>query len=129
MAFTVDYTTNLGKVRAIIRDVDSTKAIFSDEELQPFLDICNDTVLLAAAMALDTMATRQALVLKVQQTLELKLDGAKVAEALREHADRLRKQYEDLMLEDEAGFDIAQVLDTDFAVNEYLLKKLVAEEA
>lgn len=127
MAFTVDYTTNLGKVRAVIRDVDASKPILSDEEIQPFLDLTNDTPILAAAMVLDTIASRQALVLKVQKTLELELDGAKVADALRKHAETLRKQYETMMLEDEAGFDFAQVLDTDFAKEEYLLKKLIAE--
>lgn len=51
-------TTALAKVRLEIGDTDSTAALFTDEELDVYLDNRSDNVLLAAADACDALATR-----------------------------------------------------------------------
>ena len=93
-------------VRLIITDIDGTNAIFSDEEITAFLTLNASNTLRAAAMALDTIASSEVLVLKVIRLLDLTTDGAKVADALRKHAASLREQA---VLEDE-GFDIAEMV-------------------
>ena len=49
-------------------------------------------ILLAAALAVDTIASNEAYVQKVIETLGLKTDGAKLADALRAQAKALRNQ-------------------------------------
>ncbi len=68
MAFTYDLTTDRGTVRLIITDSDHDNPIFEDNEIDKFLiltaiDGTND-VNLASAMALETIASSEALVQK-----------------------------------------------------------------
>lgn len=86
-----------------------------DTTIQDFLDLqegSDSAVLLAAAMALDALATSQALIQKRISLLDLKTDGPAVADALRKQAEVLRK----LVFSDdyvESTFDFAeQVYDT-----------------
>jgi hypothetical protein len=53
MSFTYDTSTNIGKVRLLISDTVEATAHFTDEELQVFLDLNDDSVYLAAAAALE----------------------------------------------------------------------------
>ena len=58
MTFTYDVTTDIGKVRLLIKDTDitpTTDAQFSDEEIQVFLDM-GGSVLMGAAKALEAWA-------------------------------------------------------------------------
>lgn len=87
----IDYESELGRVRLLISDTDETNLILSDDQINAFISIEGD-VKLAAASALDTIATSEALVLKVMQKDELRTDGAAVAKALREHAKSLREE-------------------------------------
>ncbi len=108
MAFTFDPSTDLGKVRLIISDTDvATVAnqMFSDASIEAYLSIEGGNVRLAAADALDTIASTQALLLKAVSLGPIKTDGPKVAEALREHAQTLRGQVYTL----EPAFDIAEM--------------------
>ncbi len=60
MTATYDLTTAIGKVRLLISDTDITPASdahFTDEELQIFLDLADDDVYIAAALALESWAT------------------------------------------------------------------------
>lgn len=91
----IDFTTDVGKVRLLLNDVDETRLVFSDDEIQAFLDIEGSSVKLAAATAIDVNASNEALASKVLRTQDLSTDGAKVAAALREHAARLRAQADD----------------------------------
>ncbi len=56
MTVTYDLTTNIGKVRLTIGDKDTADAVFSDEELQVFLDAESDNLNRAAANALEAWA-------------------------------------------------------------------------
>ncbi len=87
-----DPSTPAGRVRLLINDVDPTSPVFADDEITAFLDLEDGDVRYAAAQALDTIATNEALVLKVVKTMDLQTDGAKVAEALMVRAKALRDQ-------------------------------------
>lgn len=98
--------TELDQVRLLISDTggaDGTSFIFSDTEIQIFLDM-RSSVNLAAAIALRTIAGNEAQVSKRITFLELKTDGPAVAKELRE----LAKDYE-AMEDDDAIFEIARL--------------------
>lgn len=94
MAFTYDTTTSRGLVRLIISDTTEANATFDDAEIDAFLGLEGDLVDLAAARALETIATNEALVQKRIRLLDLTTDGPAVARALREHAAQLRASHE-----------------------------------
>jgi hypothetical protein len=110
VAFTYDPTTDRGKVRLLIGDTDEATAdnqLFQDNEIDTFLSMEGSTVRLAAALALETMASSEAFITKRIRLLDLTTDGPAVAAELRKRAESLRSQ------EDEDGeFDYAEwVLD------------------
>lgn len=88
----VDYTTPIGQVRLIIGDLDLANQIFGDTELEGFLSITRDSVKRAAAEALDTIASSEALISKKITTQDRSSDGPAVADALRKHAASLRSR-------------------------------------
>lgn len=92
MSFTFDPTTDIGKVRLLITDTVEANEMFSDASIQAFLDIEDGDVRLAAADAMDTIASTQALLLKAVTLGPIKTDGPNLAKALREHANTLRAQ-------------------------------------
>ena len=89
----IDYTTDRGRVRLLLNDIDSAAEVFTDDELDAFLDM-EGSVKLAAAQAIDTNATNLVLASRVLRTQDLSTDGAKVADAMRKHAETLRAQAE-----------------------------------
>lgn len=114
-AYTLDDTTGQVTFTAAPADeavivVDYTWTVLADTDIETFLDICDDDARLAAAMALDTIATNEALVSKRIKLLEITTDGPAVAKALREHAAVLRAQADS---DDE--FDFAEMVTGDFA--------------
>lgn len=93
MTLTYDLTTSIGKTRLYATDTDLSNAIFSDDELQVFLDGTGDAPMLAAAMALDTLAGDAAkLAIKTRQD-SISTDPTEVPVQLRAQAERLREQY------------------------------------
>lgn len=111
MAFTYDNTTDRGRVRLLISDVDVsdvTRQLFDDSEVDAFLALSSG-VKRAAALALDTIAADLAMVLRVIKTQDLATDGAKTADALRKQAQALRDQAD--RDADDAG--VMEVLDFD----------------
>lgn len=115
----IDLSSDVGKVRTLIPDKNQTWFAFQDEEIEVFLDI-EGSVKSATALALETIASDIAMVDKVIQTLDLKTDGAKTAEALLARAKLLRESDET----DEAGIGILEYGDlTVFNANEYRFKK------
>ncbi len=107
-------------VRLIITDTDETYPLFTDEEIAAFLAMAANSVLLAAAMALETMARSEVLVLKVIKLLDLQTDGASVARELRMNAKLLRDQAADESTE--LGFSIAEMVDNPAGYVEKLTK-------
>lgn len=89
-----DPSTDIGKVRLLLNDVDADDEIFTDTEIQALLDLEGGSVKLAAAQAIDSQATNEALAAKVIKDHQLATDGAKLADAMRKHAAALRIQAE-----------------------------------
>lgn len=90
----VDYdpSSDVGRVRLLLNDVGPDKLVFSDGEVQAFLDIEGGSVKLAAATAIDTNAGNEVLASKVITTRDGSVNGAAVATAMHALAESLRKQ-------------------------------------
>ena len=108
MVFTYDVSTDSGRVRLLISDTDTltpANQLFQDEEIAAFLALENGNVRLAAAQALETMASTQVMVLKVITRGDISTNGAAVSQALLARADKLRKQN------DEGSGDVSGMVD------------------
>lgn len=108
MAFTYDPTTDRGRVRLLLTDIDAPTGVFTDAEIDAFLALEGNNVKRAAAQAIDTNADNEALASKVLTDHQLKTDGAAVANALRARAKTLRAQADndDAKSDDGAYFEI-----------------------
>lgn len=106
-----DLSSNLARVRLLIKDTDSTNAIFQDEEINVFLSLEDSNLKRSAALAYETIAGNQAYVQKVMRTLDISTDGASLARALREQAAGWRTQAAEEEAEDTGGaFDYAELV-------------------
>lgn len=121
----IDLTTDRGKVRLLISDVMEVDFLFTDEEIDAFLSM-EGAVLLAAARALEVIASNENQVQKRITILDLKTDGPAVSKELRELAASWREQWEATDEDDDyVGFEIAeQVVDT-FTHRDRLLNDLL----
>lgn len=88
----IDYTSDRGKVRLLINDVDEAHQVFTDIELDAFVLLEDSNIKRAAAQAIDTIADDEALTAKAFRDRDLTVDGPKVADSLRKRADALRAQ-------------------------------------
>jgi hypothetical protein len=107
--FTLDYSTDVGKVRALIGDTDVSLPFLQDEDITVFLDLEASSLYGAASVALLTMATKHTVILKKIDTLDLKTDGPAVAESLRKLANDMREKADD-----EPAFDFATMITPPF---------------
>ena len=87
-------SSNRDKVRLLIFDTDvgEGNAIFQDEEINQFLSLQDSNVFLASAMALEVMATREAMLHKVISLMDLSMNGPAVAVELRKTAKVYRDE-------------------------------------
>lgn len=92
---------NVDTVRLLIADLDPDNRLMRDQDLDVFLTLNDSDVYLAAAAALDTIATSEALLSKKIRTQDLATDGPAVAAELRARAGQLREQSAD------AGWSVA----------------------
>lgn len=107
----IDYTTDLGKVRLLIPDTDESNQLFSDAQITAFLTMEGGIVKKAAAAALETIASNEAMVSKVIRAQDLSTDGAKVAAELRARAAELRRQVDEDDPDAGGGFDVVDFID------------------
>lgn len=116
MGFTYELSAAAGRVRLLVPDNDSANYVFDDNEIDAFLALEGD-VRRAAALALETIASNEALTLKVIRLLDVQTDGRAVSDALLKRAEALRKQADDA---DAVGgaFDIAEMVFDDFSWRE-----------
>lgn len=108
------------RVRLLTSDVGGESGedfIFTDDEVNTFLDMSDDDIYAAAASALLAMAVNEAIVQKRIEYLGLKTDGPAVAKDLRETA----KRYADMAGED-AEFEIADMNVTHFGERDLRLR-------
>ena len=116
-----DLSSNRSRVRLLIQDTDPNSPIFQNGEIDAFLTIEGDNVKRAAALAYETIAGRQALVLKVIRTLDLTTNGKATAEGLLLSAKRWREQADTEEANDAGGaFDIAEQVHDDFSYRQHL---------
>jgi hypothetical protein len=117
MTFTYDTTTDIGKVRLTLPDKVQTEALFTDEEIQVFLDIEGGDWRLATAFALETMAGDEVLVFRSIRVQDLEITGSdRAAKALLDRAKLLRMQAETMEADD--TFEIVELGYNDFATRE-----------
>lgn len=124
---TYDVSSDAGKVRLLISDTDMSNVIFVDDEITTFLDLEGQNVRRAAALALETIASNEAQVLKVIRTLDITTDGAKLSTELRARAADLRAQADDTADDDGSGFEIAELVVDDFSFSDRLWKQAQRE--
>lgn len=122
--FTYDPTTDRGKVRMLITDRNPATEIFYDGEIDAYLSMMGNNVLRAAALALMTIASEEALQLKVIKLLELTTDGAKLADSLRALALEYQEKADLAEAAEEGGaFDYAELVVDEFTYRERLDKE------
>jgi hypothetical protein len=123
VAATYDIATDAGKVRLLCQDTDPANPYFLDDEIEAFLTLEDGDVRLAAASALDAIASSETLILKKISQLggALVTDGPAVAKALRDHAKALRDQVAANLAGDVEGlFDWAEMGVSSFAQREII---------
>ena len=128
MKFSYNLSTSIGKVRLLVKDTNILSPIFDDDEIQAFLTMENNIVKRAAALALETIASDEALTTKAISVLELRMDGPAVARSLMERAARLREQADREDAADEgAAFDVAEMVYDRFSYRERLAKEALRD--
>jgi len=120
VAFTYDLSTDAGKVRLLIPDRNAADYVFEDTEIAAFLTIEGD-IRNATALGLETIASDNAMVLKVIRLLDLTTDGAKTSDALLKRAAMLRDQAD--ALDATGAFDYAEMVYNPFSERELLWKE------
>lgn len=123
MTFTFDTTGLVGKVRAITGDVNSSSAVLTDEQINVFLGINSNDILLSAAMALRTMASSKALVAKYRSAGNYTEDTRNIAKDLLAVAEIL----EDRAINTPADAQ-SEIIYTDFDYNQLIRNKTLRGE-
>lgn len=84
------YAESVKLVRLLTGDKSTDELIFTDEEMEMFLELNHGNVYYAAADALDAIASNAAYTLKVLTILDVTTNGQATAEAIRASAAALR---------------------------------------
>lgn len=86
------YVDNVELVRLLTGDKTFGEYIFTDGEMESFLELNNGNVYRAAADALDAIASNAAYTLKVLTILDITTNGQATADAIRASAAALRSK-------------------------------------
>lgn len=124
MSASYDLSTDVGKIRLIIPDM-LEDSIFSDAEIETFLSIEGGNLRRGAALALETLATDEARVQKVQKLPDFETDGKALLEALLARAKRLRDEASRLDAKADQEEELSSM---PFAVAERVLNSFSARE-
>jgi len=93
MTWTYDPSTDIGKVRLRVSDTDTTRRVMDNEDYEAFLSMAGNSIPLAAAMALETIAANEILCLKVINLMgAIVTDAASAAKQLLAMAKTLRAE-------------------------------------
>lgn len=122
----IDFSTDVGKVRLMIPDRDLTYAVFTDEEIEALITIEGD-IRRAAALGLETIASDTAATLRTTETLGLKVDGTKASAELLKRAATLRTQALESESRGDPPFDIAEQAYEPFGTRELLYNELLRD--
>ena len=127
MTWTYDPSTDAGKVRLRISDTDSDRTVMSDEEITACLDMAGNSIPLAAAMALESIAVNEILCLKVVNLMgAIQTDAASASKVLMALAQKLRDEHTNGP-PDEAGFLTIEMVDGTEAREEKWRKHVESE--
>lgn len=107
----LDPTTDTGMVRLLVADTNPDALLLTDPQISALLLMESGSVKLAAAQALDSIASSEALLSKKIRTQDLSTDGPAVAAELRARATELRRQVETGEGDDTIGLDIVDFVD------------------
>lgn len=122
MTYTYVLTTDIGRVRRTLPDKVEADAIWTDEEIDSFLTDEGGNWRRATALALETMASDDLLVLKNIKVQNIETSSDRHAAQLLKRAALLRKLADDADAEEDAGaFDIATMIVTDAQYKEEVL--------
>jgi hypothetical protein len=124
VAFTYVLATDVGKIRLLIPDRATPGHVFEDDELTGYFTLEGD-VRSAAACALETIASDQALTLKVMSLLDVTTDGAKLSDALLKRAALLRQQAANNVVG--GSFDWAEQVPNDFSARERIYNEALRD--
>ncbi|WP_395089297.1 hypothetical protein [Armatimonas sp.] len=89
-AFTYDLSTTVGKTRLFCTDTFQADYVFTDAELQVFLDTFDSSPMLAAAFALDNIAADASKIAVITKNDNQSTDPSKMPELLAARAKTLR---------------------------------------
>jgi hypothetical protein len=128
MAFSLDYSTDNGKVRLLISDIDEQEPVFPygteaspDDAIDAFIGMALDNnVKRAAAQALLSIAVNETLVQKRIKILDLSTDGPAEAAVLRQLAADLMAQADNEEID--GAFDWAEQINTPAQWDEFTFK-------
>jgi hypothetical protein len=121
MTWSYQLDTDIGGCRRTI-----PAPIFSDEEITSFVADEGDWRR-GAALALETIATDEALVQKVQTIAGFQTNGATLAKALMDRAALLRLQANQASEDSGAAFDIAEQVSGPFSYRDRLLDQALRQ--
>jgi len=121
--FTFDTGTNLGKVRVLINDADSSSYALSDTKINALLALKSNDLFSTAALALYAMAASKALLAKRKVAGNYSEDLTAIAKECRETA----KIYDD-MAKNVPAEAVAEQFFTDFSYRELLVNKTLRSE-
>lgn len=128
MTFTYSLSTDRGKVRLLAADNNASNPIFTDDEIDAFLALEENSVRRAAALTLETMASEEA---RLQRALAVQADPptpSQAAAEFRARAALLREQADlDEARDDDGLFDTAEMVHDDFSARERLRKQWLRE--
>jgi hypothetical protein len=119
--------TEVSKVRLLVPDRIEAGANFQDEEIESFLSLEGSSVKRAAALAKETIAGDQVMLLKVISHLDVSTDGAAVARELRLQATELRAQAEADEEEEGEGVDVIEMELGAFSTREQIVNEAVRD--
>ena len=118
MTVTYLIANDIGKVRLAIADIDTTTTtgarstwtvLFTDEEIEVFLDQADDDIWMAASYALNSIAASRSMLAKVLKLGDFSEDLSKLADSIRAQA----KVYAEKAMSEPAGA-AAEIAQTDF---------------
>lgn len=94
--FTYDVTTDAGKVRLLTADTDATSYDFEDDEIDAALSMSNNSIHMAAADLLESLASNRARLALKKERGDMKEDLTKIAQELRASAQRFRERAREI---------------------------------
>lgn len=122
--FTLDASTNIGKVRYLVNDVVAASYVLSDTQINAFLSMHSNDLFLTAAQCMMAIASSRALLAKRKSAGNYTEDLTAIARECREAAALFKEQANEMPAE-----GVAEGFYTDFSYRQVLENKALRGEA